>query len=138
MVPLCPATFLFHALNKAIQILIRVFHLNGMIMIQSSHLEDYKGMRNIKKAESQYKYLNVKKTPSLSILILLYLTFSTFFCSKTGCKRMILYFNETHFDYSSVLNIKVFMHNVPTLVAVKYNKCAHILGSENYLTISDI
>ena len=52
--------FLFNALNKTIQIFIRVFHLNGMIMIQSSHLEDYKGMQNIKKAEIQYKYLNVK------------------------------------------------------------------------------
>ena len=51
--------FLFHVLNKTIQIIIRVFHLNGMIMIKSSHLEDYKGMQNIKKAEVQYKYLNV-------------------------------------------------------------------------------
>ena len=51
---------------------------------------------------------------------------------------MILYFNETYFDYSSVLDIQVFMHNVPALVAVKQNKCAHIMGSENFLTISDI
>ena len=51
-----------------IQILIRVFHLNGRIMIQSSHLEDYKGMQNIKKAEIQYKYLKIK-TNSLFINI---------------------------------------------------------------------
>ena len=56
---------LFNAINKTIQIFIRVFHLNGRIMIQSSQMEGYKGIQNIKKA-IQYKYLNVN-TNSLFI-----------------------------------------------------------------------